>query len=150
MLSIQDRIEKSLKTLTYIGAGIGFAAFLVLGIVPGMLYGGYAGLAMAGNILGSPVEPTFLAKGITVGGIIFGTLASLFLFLVVGAFCGTIVGLVFRPVLAIQARHAHKLEARAHTLAEIDAIPDSATAKPQAPSRPQIPLHQRTGQPAAE
>jgi hypothetical protein len=149
MLSIKDRIEKSQKTLTYIGAGIGFAAFLVLGAVPGMLYGGYAGLAMAGNLLGTPVEPTLLAKAIAVGGIIFGSLASLFLFLVVGAFCGTVTSFVFHPLLALQARSAFAAETRERAIAEIDRIPDTERLEKHA-GGPKIPLSQRANQPAGE
>ena len=97
---------------TWIGAGLGFVAYLFLGAVPGLLYGGYMGLVMAGTLLGMPVEPTLAAKIITGSGMLLGLVASLFFFVVVGAFVGAVVGWPFLPLLrrvsARQARPAVK------------------------------------------
>lgn len=80
---------------TYIGAGIGFVAYLIVGAVPGLLYGGYMGLAMSGVLFGAPVESTLAAKAVTFGGMLLGLAASFFFFLVMGALFGTAVGLPF-------------------------------------------------------
>lgn len=84
---------------SYIGAGLGFLAFLVVGAVPGTLYGGYVGLGMSAMLFGSAADPSWPARIITGGGMILGLLAALFLFLVAGAFLGTLLGLPFAKVL---------------------------------------------------
>lgn len=84
---------------TWLGAGTGFVAYVFLGALPGLLYGGYAGLAMSGVLFGELLEPTFLARLVTGGGMVLGLLAALFFFLVAGAFLGTVLGLPFAGVL---------------------------------------------------
>lgn len=84
---------------SYIGTGLGFLAFLVLGAVPGTLYGGYVGLGMSAMLFGSAADPSWPARIITGGGMILGLLAALFLFLVAGAVMGTLLGLPFAKVL---------------------------------------------------
>ena len=84
---------------TYIGAGLGFIAYVIAGAVPGLLYGGYMGLAMSGVLFGAPVEATMAAKAITFGGMLLGLAASFAFFLVFGALLGTGAGLPFARVL---------------------------------------------------
>ncbi len=80
------------KTPTLIGAGIGLALVLAVALLPAMLYGGYAGVLLAGGIFGTPVEPTILARGLIVFGMVLGVLAVGSLFAVVGAAAGAAVG----------------------------------------------------------
>ena len=47
---------------TWIGASLGFIAFVFLGAVPGVLYGGYAGLAMNNILFGGGGDPTLLTR----------------------------------------------------------------------------------------
>lgn len=84
---------------TYIGAGLGMLAFLLIGAVPGVLYGGYMGLVMTEALFGHVDEVSMLARAVTGGGMVLGVLSSLFLFLVAGAFGGTLVGLPFARLL---------------------------------------------------
>ncbi len=84
---------------TYVGTGISFLAYLLLGAVPGILYGGYMGLMMSSALFGTAGQPTLLDRVVTGGGMALGLLASLFFFLVVGAFTGTVLGLPFAPIL---------------------------------------------------
>lgn len=84
---------------TYVGTGLSFLTYLVLGAVPGILYGGYMGLVMATALFGNAAEPSILARIVTGGGMALGLFASLFFFLVIGAFIGTVVGLPFAPIL---------------------------------------------------
>ena len=84
---------------TYLGAGVGFVAYLVMGAVPGLLYGGYMGLAMSGVLFGAPVEATLAAKVITFGGMLLGLAASFAFFMVFGALLGTGAGLPFARTL---------------------------------------------------
>jgi hypothetical protein len=80
------------KTPTLIGAGIGLALFLALALLPALLYGGYAGVLLAGGIFGTPVEPTLLARALIVFGMVLGVVAVGSLFAVAGAVAGAAVG----------------------------------------------------------
>ncbi len=80
------------KTPTLIGAAIGLALFLAIALLPAMLYGGYAGVLLAGGIFGTPVEPTILARALIVFGMVLGVLAVGSLFAVAGAVAGAAVG----------------------------------------------------------
>jgi hypothetical protein len=80
------------KTPSLIGAGIGLALFLAVALLPAMLYGGYAGLLLAGGIFGMPVEPTMLPRMLIVFGMGMGVVAVGSLFAVLGAAAGAAVG----------------------------------------------------------
>ena len=82
---------ESKKVSTLIGAGIGLALFLAVGLLPSLLYGGYAGLLLAGGIFGTPVEPTFLPRALIVFGMAMGVVAVGSLFAVLGAVAGAAV-----------------------------------------------------------
>jgi hypothetical protein len=79
------------KTATLIGAATGLALFLALGLLPSLLYGGYAGVMLAGAIAGTPVGPTFLAKALIVFGMVMGVTGVGALFTVGGAVVGAAV-----------------------------------------------------------
>ena len=80
------------KIPTLVGSGIGLALFLAVGLLPSMLYGGYAGLLLAGGIFGTPVVPTLLPRALIVFGMVMGVVAVGSLFAVVGAAAGAAVG----------------------------------------------------------
>jgi hypothetical protein len=80
------------KTFALVGAGIGLVAFLAIALLPAILYGGYAGLLLAGGIVGTPVQPTFLVKGLIVFGMVMGVTGIASLFAVLGAVAGAAVG----------------------------------------------------------
>ena len=80
------------KTFALVGAGIGLVAFLALALLPAVLYGGYAGLLLAGGIVGTPVQPTFLVRGLIVFGMVLGVTGIASLFAVLGAVAGAAVG----------------------------------------------------------
>jgi hypothetical protein len=80
------------KTPSLIGAGIGLALFLAIALLPAILYGGYAGLLLAGGIVGTPVQPTFLVKALIIFGMVLGVTGIASLFAVLGAVCGAAVG----------------------------------------------------------
>ena len=82
----------SKKIPTLVGSGIGLALFLAIALLPAMLYGGYAGLLLAGGIFGTPVEPTLLPRMLIVFGMVMGVVAVGSLFAVVGAAAGAAVG----------------------------------------------------------
>ncbi len=80
------------KLFTLIGAGIGLALFLAIALLPAVLYGGYAGLLLAGGIVGTPVAPTFFVKALIIFGMVLGVTGIASLFAVLGAVVGAAVG----------------------------------------------------------
>jgi hypothetical protein len=80
------------KIPSLVGAGIGLALFLAVALLPSILYGGYAGVLLAGGIFGAPVQPTFLVKALIVFGMVLGVTGIASLFAVLGAVAGAAVG----------------------------------------------------------
>jgi hypothetical protein len=76
------------KTFTMVGAGLGLVAFLALGLLPAVLYGGYAGVLLAGGIFGTPLAATFAVRALIVFGMVLGVTAIASLFAVLGAVAG--------------------------------------------------------------
>ena len=62
------------KSFTLIGAALGLALFLAVALLPALLYGGYAGVLLAGGIFGSPLHPTLMVRAL----IVFGMVLSVF------------------------------------------------------------------------
>jgi len=79
------------KTLSIIGACVGLAAFLAIGLLPALLYGGYAGVLLAGGIFGEPIKATLLVRMLIVGGMVLGTVGVGALFAVGGAVAGAAI-----------------------------------------------------------
>ena len=84
------------KTPTLIGAAVGLALFLAVALLPSLLYGGYAGVLLAGGIFGTPVKATLLVRALVVFGMILGVLGVASLFAVGGAAAGAAVGALTR------------------------------------------------------
>jgi hypothetical protein len=83
---------------TMIGAALGLTAFLALALLPAMLYGGYAGVLLAGGIFGTPVQATFLVRGLIIFGMVLGVVGIGSLFAVGGAVGGAAVALLVRAI----------------------------------------------------
>ena len=79
---------KNRKNYTLIGAAVGLACFLALGLLPSLLYGGYAGVLLAGGIFGMPVKATLLVRALIVFGMVLGVVGVGGLFAVGGAAAG--------------------------------------------------------------
>ena len=84
------------KTPSLIGAGLGLALFLAVALLPSMLYGGYAGVLLAGGIFGTPVSASIGVRALIVFGMVLGVTAVGSLFAVAGAALGAAVGAVVR------------------------------------------------------
>src|SRR6266487_3830279 len=82
------------KSYTLIGAAIGLAAFLAIALLPALLYGGYAGVLLAGGIFGTPVPATLLVRALVVFGIVLGVVSIGSLFAVGGAVAGAAVSVL--------------------------------------------------------
>ena len=80
----------------HFGAGIAFVAFLLTGAIPALVYGGYMGLMLSGVLFGHGGDQLIWSRLVTGGGMVLGCVATLFLYLVVGAFLGSMVGATAR------------------------------------------------------
>lgn len=76
------------KTSTLVGAAVGLALFLAIGLLPSLVYGGYAGVLLAGGIFGTPVQATLLVRALVVFGMVLGAVGVGSLFAVSGAAAG--------------------------------------------------------------
>jgi hypothetical protein len=81
-----------MKTYTFFGGVLGLIIFLTVGLLPAIVYGGFAGVTLAGAILGTPIGTSILAKALVVFGMVTGLLGTASIFVVLGAIFGTGVG----------------------------------------------------------
>ncbi len=82
------------KSYTLIGAAVGLALFLAIALLPSLLYGGYAGVLLAGGIFGTPVKATFLVRALIVFGMVLGVVGIGGLFAIGGAAAGAAVSVL--------------------------------------------------------
>ena len=86
------------KVPALVGAGIGLALFLAVALLPALLYGGYAGVLLAGGIFGTPVAASFGVRALIVFGMVLGVTAVGSLFAVAGAAAGAAVGALLKVI----------------------------------------------------
>lgn len=84
-----------MKNFQLFGAAVGFVFFMIVCFLPALVYGGYAGLLLAGGIFGTPVPPSFMARGLVVFGMILGVTGVMSLCLVAGAALGSLFRMLF-------------------------------------------------------
>ncbi len=82
------------KLPALIGAGIGLALFLAVALLPALLYGGYAGVLLAGGIFGTPVTASIGVRALIVFGMVLGVTGIGALFAVGGAAIGAAVSVL--------------------------------------------------------
>jgi hypothetical protein len=92
------------KIPALVGAGIGLAVFLSVALLPSLLYGGYAGVMLAGGIFGTPVSASLMARAIIVFGMVVGVVAVGSLFGLAGAAAGSAASALLR---ALPEKNAH-------------------------------------------
>jgi hypothetical protein len=80
------------RTFALVGAGVGLVAFLAVGLLPTILYGGYAGVILAGALAGTPVEASFAVRALIVAGMVLGVTLVAAMFAAAGAAAGTAIG----------------------------------------------------------
>ena len=88
------------KTPALVGAAVGLASFLAVALLPAILYGGYAGVLLAGGIFGTPLTANLAARALIVFGMVLGVTAVGSLFAVAGAAAGAAVGAIIRATPA--------------------------------------------------
>lgn len=77
------------KAFTFFGGVIGLTLFLIIGLLPSIVYGGYAGVVLSSGIFGPTMNPSVATKLLILFGIITGVLSTAGLFTVLGAISGT-------------------------------------------------------------
>ncbi len=82
------------RTCTLIGAAVGLALFLAVALLPALLYGGYAGVLLAGGIFGTPVQATLPVRALIVFGMVLGVTGVAALFAIGGAAAGAAVAVL--------------------------------------------------------
>jgi hypothetical protein len=85
-------IKPLYKTHSLVGAGLGLVVFLAVGLLPTVLYGGYAGVVLAGGLFGTPVSSTYAVRALIVVGMVLGVTGVAALFAALGAAAGAAVG----------------------------------------------------------
>jgi hypothetical protein len=80
------------KIPALIGAGLALLAFLFVGLLPSLTYGGFAGVLLAKGIFGAPLQGAFLENALIVFGAVLGVTGVAGLFAVSGAAAGAAVG----------------------------------------------------------
>jgi hypothetical protein len=85
---------KNRKNYTLIGSAVGLALFLAVALLPALLYGGYAGVLLAGGIFGTPLQATLLVRALIVFGMVLGVTGVGALFAVGGAVAGAAVSVL--------------------------------------------------------
>ena len=93
-----------------IGALVGAVAYLLVGLLPSIVYGTYAGVLLAGGIV-DVATATFWVKAFGVFGAILGVLGLGSLFVVLGAVAGALEGAVLSPFLPVPRPATQKHEA---------------------------------------
>jgi uncharacterized membrane protein len=91
------------KTFTLVGAGLGLAFFLAIGLLPSILYGGYAGVVLAGGLFGTPVASTLLVRALIIVTMVLAVVLTLGLFSAVGAAAGSAVAALTRPTRRVES-----------------------------------------------
>ncbi len=82
------------KNATLFGAAVGLAAFLAIALLPALLYGGYAGVLLAGGVFGTPVKATLAVRALIVFGMVLGVTGVGGLFAIGGAAAGAAVAVM--------------------------------------------------------
>jgi hypothetical protein len=82
------------RTHALVGAGVGLVAFLAVGLLPTILYGGYAGVLLASALAGGPVAASFAVRALIVAGMVLGVTLVGAMFAAAGAAAGTAIGVL--------------------------------------------------------
>ena len=83
---------------SYIGAGAGLVGFAVYGLLPGSMIWGMIGLTLAGQLVGTPVEPGIIARLAVTLSMLIGVLLSGLVFTVAGSTIGWVTGTVMNAI----------------------------------------------------
>jgi hypothetical protein len=83
-----NTINSTSRSFAFGGGVVGLVTFLFVGLLPSIVYGGFAGVTMASSILGGPADGSLLGRGLVVFGMVVGLLGAGGVFIVIGAALG--------------------------------------------------------------
>lgn len=84
--------NNTVKTGTYLGATIGTIMFFLIGLMPGIYFGGYGTLSILHKLSGGPVDPSLMARVLVVCGMLIGVFSMATVSLVIGSLLGALFG----------------------------------------------------------
>lgn len=120
-MALKEKVPRdgraSYRIAAFAGGVVGLLAFLAVGLVPSLVYGGYAGVSLGVVLLGHPLGASLLARAVVAFGMLTGALATASLFIVWGATSGTLAYWVIDGVAQLARSRA---QAAAETPAEAD------------------------------
>ena len=89
------------KTFSFVGGIFGLVLFLFIGLLPSIVYGGFAGVTLGTAILGAPLNGELLSRALIVFGMAVGLLGTSGVFIVFGSIAGTAMHAVMSmPIFA--------------------------------------------------
>ena len=83
-----NSITTTSRTFAFVGGLVGLVTFLFVGLLPSIVYGGFAGVTLASSILGGPIDSSLIARGLVVFGMVLGLLGAAGVFVILGAALG--------------------------------------------------------------
>lgn len=86
-------------SFAFAGGIVGLVTYLVVALLPSIVYGGFVGVTLASGIFGTPVDANILARVVVLFGMVVGLLATAGLFVVVGAALGAAVYAIVRAMV---------------------------------------------------
>ncbi|RMG72639.1 MAG: hypothetical protein D6710_04495 [Nitrospirae bacterium] len=97
--------------LSYVGAGVSLALFVLFGLMPGTLISGLIGLKVIGALFGIPVEPTLVSRLLLAVFLFTGVFVTALIFVIAGTTIGWLVGLLIDGLIkrqrAVAIKKAH-------------------------------------------
>ena len=76
------------KIVTLLGGAAGLIGFLAVGLLPSLVCGGWAGVTLAATLFGTPIDTSWLARGVLIVSMGVELLATAAGFVILGAALG--------------------------------------------------------------
>lgn len=73
------------KIAAFVGGAAGLVGYLAVGLLPSLVCGGWAGVAIAARLFGAPIDESWMARGVVVFSMVIELLASAAGFVLLGA-----------------------------------------------------------------
>ena len=88
MKRYSNKPKSTRRSGAFAGGSVGLVLFIIFGLLPSLLYGGYAGVALAGGIFGMPIHVNVLAQAVAIFTTLVSVLGTAAVFVLLGATVG--------------------------------------------------------------
>ena len=88
VMKIEKNERVGYRTFAFGGGVVGLITFLATGLLPSIVYGGFAGVTLAAAMFGAPVDASLIGRGVVLFGMVVGLLGTAAIYVVVGAALG--------------------------------------------------------------